>query len=165
MRLAQIATCKVFREIAHRVDQLSCTGLQRRHESTNPELGAVVNRVFGQVSDGMPVAVGMGARHYSYVPTTATGYWSDTYRPPTVDKGLNTGISIDSSRLHDRKQLLDSIDLFRRKVDSGSLQAADSFQRQAFDISSGSKARDAFDITASLSSSRASSRPRDSPAT
>lgn len=118
-----------------------------RHESTNPELGAVINRAFGQVHDGMPVAVGMGARHYSYVPTTATGYWSDTFRPPTVDKGLNTGVSIDGSRLDNRKQLLGSIDQLRRKVDSGDLEAADSFQRQAFDIISGTKARDAFDLS------------------
>lgn len=43
-----------------------------KHESTNPELGAVISREFGQVHDGLPVAVGMGARHYNYVPTTAT---------------------------------------------------------------------------------------------
>ncbi len=118
-----------------------------RHESTNPELGAVVNRVFGQVQNGMPVAVGMGARHYSYVPTTATGYWSDTFRPPTVDKGLNTGVSIEISRLNDRRQLLDSFDDLKRRVDSDSVVAADSFQEQAFDIISGSKARDAFDVS------------------
>ncbi len=118
-----------------------------RHESTNPELGAVVSRAFGQVHDGLPVAVGMGARHYNYVPTTATGHWGNTYRPPTVDKGLNTGASIDASRLGDRRQLLGQFDKFRRNVDSGSLQAADSFQQQAFEIVSGTKARDAFDLT------------------
>lgn len=118
-----------------------------RHESTNPELGAVINRAFGQVREGMPVAVGMGARHYGYVPTTATGYWSDTFRPPTVDKGLNTGVSIESTRLNSRRQLLDSFDDLKRRVDVGSFQAADSFQQQAFDIISGSKARDAFDVS------------------
>ena len=118
-----------------------------RHESTNPELGAVISRAFGQVHNGLPVAVGMGARHYNYVPTTATGYWSDTFRPPTVDKGLNTGVTIDGTRLDDRKQLLGQIDQFRRSVDSGSLEAADNFQQQAFDIVSGTLARDAFDVS------------------
>ena len=118
-----------------------------RHESTNPELGAVISRAFGQVNRGMPVSVGMGAKHYAYVPTTATGYWSDTFRPPTVDKGLNTGVSIDGSRLDDRKLLLGQIDQLRRRVDSGNLQATDGFQQQAFDIISGSKARDAFDLS------------------
>ena len=118
-----------------------------RHESTNPELGAVINRAFGQVHNGLPVAVGMGARHYGYVPTTATGYWSDTYRPPTVDNGLNSGVAIDGGRLHSRKHLLGQIDQLRRRVDSNVLQTADSFQQQAFDIVSGTKARDAFDIS------------------
>jgi hypothetical protein len=120
---------------------------EARHESTNPELGAVISRVFGQVNDGMPVAVGMGARHYSYVPTTATGYWSDAFRPPTVDNGLNTGVAIDGGRLGNRKQLLANIDQFRRQVDSGSLEAADSFQQQAFEIIGGTKSRDAFDVS------------------
>lgn len=118
-----------------------------RHESTNPELGAVVSRAFGQVHNGMPVAVGMGARHYNYVPTTATGHWSDTFRPPTVDKGIDTGAAIDAGRLGNRKELLSQIDQLRRGVDSGSLEATDSFQQQAFDILSGTKARDAFDLS------------------
>jgi hypothetical protein len=119
-----------------------------KHESTNPELGAVISRAFGQVHDGMPVAVGMGARHYGYVPTTATGYWGNVYRPPTVDKGLNSATAtVDGTRLGDRKLLLGQLDQLRRHYDSGSLQAADSFQQQAFDIISGTKARDAFDLT------------------
>ncbi len=119
-----------------------------KHESTNPELGAVISRAFGQVHDGMPVAVGMGARHYSYVPTTATGYWSDVYRPPTVDKGLNSATpTVDGKRLGNRKALLEQLDQLRRHVESGRLEAADSFQQQAFDILGGTKACDAFDLT------------------
>ena len=119
-----------------------------KHESTSPELGAVISRAFGQVHDGLPVAVGMGARHYNYVPTTATGYWGDVYRPPTVDKGLNSATAtVDGTRLGNRKELLGQLDQLRRNVDSGSLEAADSFQHQAFDILSGTKARDAFDLS------------------
>lgn len=120
---------------------------EHRNESTNPELGAVVSRALGQVHEGLPVAVGMGARHYGYVPTTATGYWSDTYRPPTVDNGLNTGVNLDVHRLDNRRQLLGQIDQLRCRIDSGSLQAADNFQQQAFDIVTGVKARDAFDTS------------------
>ena len=43
---------------------------ESKNESVHPEIGAVVSRVFGQCSGGMPVACGMGATHYSYVPTT-----------------------------------------------------------------------------------------------
>jgi len=118
-----------------------------RRESTHPELGAVVSRAFGQVQGGMPVAVGMGAKHYSYVPTTATGYWGNLYRPPTVDKGLaNATPTVDGTRLGDRKQLLGQLDRLRRDVESDLLDGADGFQQQAFDILSGTKARDAFDL-------------------
>ncbi len=119
-----------------------------KHESTNPELGAVISRAYGQVQDGMPVAVGMGARHYNYVPTTATGYWGNLYRPPTVDKGLDSATpTVDGTRLGNRKQLLGQLDQLRRNVESGSLEAADGFQQQAFDILGGMKARDAFDLS------------------
>lgn len=118
------------------------------HESTHPELGAVVSRVFGQCHAGMPVACGMGAKHYSYVPTTATGDWSDIYRPPTVDaKGLkNAKAIVDGGRLDDRKRLLGSVDRLRGDLDRGVMGTLDEFQRQAFEIMSGTKARDAFDL-------------------
>jgi len=119
-----------------------------KHESTNPELGAVINRALGQVQNGLPVAVGMGARHYNYVPTTATGYWGNINRPPTVDKGLDNAVAtVDGTRLTDRKQLLGQLDQLRRHVDAGALATADGFQQQAFDILSGGKAREAFDLS------------------
>lgn len=119
------------------------------HESTHPELGAVISRVFGQCRDGMPVACGMGAKHYSYVPTTATGYWSDVYRPPTVDEnGLkNAKATIDGRRLDNRKTLLGDFDKFRSDIDRGVLESLDEFQRQAFEIIAGDKARNAFDLS------------------
>jgi len=119
------------------------------HESTHPELGAVISRAFGQCRDGMPVACGMGARHYGYVPTTATGYWSDVYRPPTVDiNGLkNAKATIDGRRLDNRKTLLGAFDQLRTDLDRGLLESQDEFQRQAFEIIAGDKARHAFDIS------------------
>ncbi len=119
------------------------------NESTHPELGAVISRVFGQCHDGLPVACGMGAKHYSYVPTTATGYWSDVFRPPTVDaQGLkNAKATVDGRRLDDRKALLGSIDQLRSDIDRGVLESVDEFQRQAFEIIAGDKARNAFDLS------------------
>lgn len=127
------------------------------HESTHPELGAVVSRVFGQCHDGMPVACGMGAKHYSYVPTTATGYWSDVYRPPTVDKnGLKSAkATIDGLRLDDRKALLGDVNRLRSDIDRGVLESFDEFQRQAFEIIAGDKARNAFDLAQEDEATRA----------
>ena len=87
-----------------------------KNESVHPELGAVVSRVFGQCHQGLPVACGMGATHYSYVPTTASGYWGSQYRPPTVsEKGMaNTTATVDARRLEDRRSLLTGLDNVRR---------------------------------------------------
>ena len=66
-----------------------------KREPVHPECGAVVNRLFGQCRDGMPVAVGMGARHYSYVPGTTAGYWGKGYSCPVVDRGLPNSLPLD----------------------------------------------------------------------
>lgn len=120
-----------------------------KNESVHPEIGAVVNRVFGQCRNGMPVACGMGATHYSYVPTTATGYWGNQFRPPTVsEKGLsNATATVEGQRLHDRRHLLAGIDRLRGQVDSGAMETLDEFNRQAFEILAGDRARVAFDLS------------------
>jgi Protein of unknown function (DUF1501) len=122
---------------------------ESKNESVHPEVGAVVNRVFGQCHGGMPVACGMGATHYSYVPTTAPGYWSNTFRPPTVsEKGMqNTVATVEGRRLDDRQRLLGQVDRLRADLDTGMMNSLDVFNRQAFDIIAGDKARTAFDLS------------------
>ena len=122
---------------------------ESKNESVHPEIGAVVSRVFGQCHHGMPVACGMGATHYSYVPTTATGYWGNMYRPPTVsEKGLqNATATVDGRRLDDRQTLLGQIDRLRTDLDAGAMNSFDAFNRQAFEIIGGDRARVAFDLS------------------
>ena len=122
---------------------------ESKNESVHPEIGAVVSRVFGQYSGGMPVACGMGATHYNYVPTTATGYWSNMYRPPTVsEKGfMNATATVDGRRLYDRQSLLGQIDRLRADLDAGAMNSFDAFNRQAFEIIGGDRARVAFDLS------------------
>jgi hypothetical protein len=122
---------------------------ESKHESTHPELGAIISRTFGQCHNGLPVSVGMGARHYSYVPTTATGYFSDVFRPPTVDqKGLpNTTATIKGDRLDNRRQLLGDFDRLRGDLDSGVMDSLTSWQKHAFEIITSDKARIAFDLS------------------
>lgn len=128
-----------------------------KHESVHPEIGAVVSRVFGQCESGMPVACGMGATHYSYVPTTATGYWSNMYRPPTVsEQGLkNATAVVDGHRLDNRKTLLGQIDRLRSDLDRGGMNSLDEFNRQAFEIIGGDRARQAFDLSQESPQTRA----------
>ena len=58
---------------------------------------------------------------------------------------LATGLTVD--RLDDRRGLLERFDRVRRMVDSsGTLDAMDRFDRQAYDLVAGSAARKAFDI-------------------
>lgn len=120
-----------------------------KREPVHPECGAVVNRLFGQCREGMPVAVGMGARHYNYVPGTTAGYWGAAYSCPIVDRGLpNASLRLDGRRLDDRRQLLASLDQIRRRAGQGkTMQAVDEFHRQAFDILTSNKAQEAFDIS------------------
>lgn len=58
---------------------------------------------------------------------------------------MPTGLTVD--RLHDRTSLLKQFDRMRAGLDqSGSMQALDSYQRQAVDMLLGERARNAFDI-------------------
>jgi len=130
---------------------------ENKHESIRPEIGATIMRVMDKCRDGMPVAMGMGARHYGYVASTATGYWSDVYRPPTVDRGIrDVAPIIDGTRLDDRRSLLTGLDQLRRDADSsGMLESLDEYNRQAFEVISGGKARVAFDLELEAPQTRA----------
>jgi hypothetical protein len=120
-----------------------------RKEPVYPDMGTVVNRVFGTIRDGLPVAMGMGARHWSYVPTTAPGYWSNAFRPPTVDQGLpNSSLTIDGEHFRSRRELLDQFDRIRRDLDvRGVMDSLDDLNQQAVQVLTGNKARAAFDVS------------------
>ena len=83
------------------------------------------------------------------MPTTATGYWGNMYRPPTVsEKGLlNATATVDGRRLDDRQSLLGQIDRLRADLDAGAMNSFDAFNRQAFEIIGGDRARVAFDLS------------------
>ncbi|MBT7924223.1 MAG: DUF1501 domain-containing protein, partial [Opitutae bacterium] len=78
----------------------------------------------------------------------------ETQADPAVEGPFNLpnfslGDSLSLNRLDSRKGLLKSFDDIRREVDvSGSMEAADGFNQQAFDILTSPKARDAFDLDA-----------------
>ncbi len=125
-------------------------------EPVYPDMGTVVNRYFGGVKHGLPVAMGMGARHYNYVPTTAAGYFSNAFRPPTVDSGLpNSALTIDGERFSARREVLGQLDRLRGNLDvSGVMDSLDTINTQAVDILTGSRAREAFDVSKETQATR-----------
>ncbi len=112
-----------------------------------PAFGSVVSYLKGK-QDGLPPYVSLmnqplsedpaycGTAHRPFVPTG----------PGLENLGLVTGVSLD--RLHDRKQLLGSLDTIRRDIDyRGALAGVDAYTVRALDMVASSKTRDAFDIS------------------
>jgi hypothetical protein len=77
------------------------------------------------------------------------GYWPGVYRVPIINGGLrDASLNVDPTRLADRQQLHQSFDRLRRAVDtSGSMQTRDAFDRQAVEVLTSGKAREAFDLS------------------
>jgi hypothetical protein len=112
-----------------------------------PAFGSVVSYLKGK-QDGLPPYVSLmnqplsedpaycGTAHRPFVPTG----------PGLENLGLVAGVSLD--RLHDRKQLLGSLDTIRRDIDyRGALAGVDAYTVRALDMVASSKTRDAFDIS------------------
>jgi hypothetical protein len=111
-----------------------------------PAFGSVVSYLKGK-QDGLPPYVSLmnqplsedpaycGTAHRPFVPTG----------PGLENLGLVAGVSLD--RLHDRKQLLGSLDTIRRDIDyRGALAGVDAYTVRALDMVASSKTREAFDI-------------------
>lgn len=115
-----------------------------------PEVGAVITRVFSEQRREMPPAISLGANYFGYIVGGWNGFWPLAYRTPMLMNAQpmqSVAPVLDGSRFDDRLSLLSSLDRFRRDLDvHGNMDAMDRFNRQAFDIVTGSKARNAFDI-------------------
>lgn len=110
-----------------------------------PGLGSIVSYLRPQ-RDGIPVNVSSyrsdlelatytGQAHRAFVPDGAE---IENLRPT---KGLSFG------RLDDRRDLLRQLDALRREIDqSGTFNALDEFNRQALDMLTSPRAREAFDL-------------------
>ena len=118
-----------------------------------PSMGSVLSRLQGPTHPAIPAFVGLApkAGHPPYGSPGHPGFLGPTHTafrpngPGMEDLQLN-GVTLD--RLADRRALLSGFDQFRRDLDhSGSLEAADSFQQQAFNILTSSKLMDALDLS------------------
>lgn len=125
-----------------------------------PFFGSIASKLLGPRQAGMPASV---AIPYAMSIGLRPGYFGGNYLGPqdnpfetegdpnaktfTVrNLGLSNTLTID--RLNDRRNLLGYFDKLHREVDNRkAFDAMDKFDRQAFEMVAGEKARQAFDLT------------------
>jgi hypothetical protein len=122
----------------------------------HPSFGAVVSRLRGPSSQGVPPYITLRAMSFPNAASRAyemeTGYLGVAHRPfiPTgpgmADLTLTPGVS--ASRLHERTALLDAFDQVRRDLDaSGTMSGLDAFQGRALELLTSSALRNALDLS------------------
>jgi hypothetical protein len=139
---------------------------ENREAELYPSFGSIVSRFHGSNDSGMPpyVAFQTSPSHIGYA-----GYLGKAYDPfianPAARLPIYTNVGVDTGRMseaqlfnfaaglshdriHERKRLLESFDRIRNDLDaSGSMEAMDTYRRQAVDMILGRRAQEAFDIS------------------
>jgi len=126
----------------------------------HPFFGAAATKITGPRKPGIPAHVGVP---YGMSIGLRPGYFGGSYLGKEYDpfetggdpnakkfavQNLDKLPALDITRLQERRTLLDSFDRMRRKIDGGGvLQSADKFQVQAYELVTGARAMDAFDIS------------------
>lgn len=117
-----------------------------------PSLGSVVSRARGpnDPETGMPTYVQIGRFGFGSYSNLMTGptWLGKAYGPfkPDGPDRENMNLTLDLSRLDDRRSLLKSLDQLRREADaSGLMEGMDGFNQQALDLVLGN-APQAFDL-------------------
>ncbi|MBI3462176.1 MAG: DUF1501 domain-containing protein [Planctomycetes bacterium] len=122
-------------------------------ENEMPFAGSYAAKLQGPNAPGVvpyaaiPLTIRMGRAAYlgkAYNPFEASG---DPSQPDFQVPNLTLPVGLDMQRLEDRRTLLASLDATRRLVDHrGVRDAVDHFTGQAFELVTGDRARQAFDI-------------------
>ncbi|REJ72449.1 MAG: DUF1501 domain-containing protein [Planctomycetota bacterium] len=126
----------------------------------SPFFGAIAGKVLGPRTPGMPAVVGVPyAMSIGLRPGYFGGHYLGVEHNPFETEGdpnaenfqvnnLNLAGGLTVDRLEDRGLLNSRLDRLHRELDrSGTAEAMDQFEQQAFDLVSGSQARTAFDIS------------------
>ncbi|HZL34711.1 MAG TPA: DUF1501 domain-containing protein [Tepidisphaeraceae bacterium] len=118
-----------------------------------PSLGSYVAKVQGPLNKAIPPFVGLSPKmgHMEWADAGQPGYLGIPYAPfkPSgegKDDMVLHDVTLD--RLADRRALLQSLDRFRRDVDSsGMMEGLDAFDQQAMGMLTSSKLADALDLS------------------
>jgi hypothetical protein len=128
-------------------------------EGEHPSIGSIVARMRGPNRPGLPAYV---AVPYAAIIGLRPGYFGANYlgipynpfepngdpnQPNFQVSNLQLTGGVTTDKLEDRRQLLAHFDGLRRSIDqSGTLDAMDRFQREAYELVTGPAARRAFDV-------------------
>jgi hypothetical protein len=120
-----------------------------------PSIGSIVKKQLQYLSPELPAyvmvprqvpgtdAAYLGAACQPFETQADPGNTASAFSVPNL--GLSGGLSLD--RIESRKHLVADLDQLRRAADqSGQMNALDAFNRQAWEIVTGPKARQAFDL-------------------
>jgi hypothetical protein len=131
------------------------TGHDTRNEPPGgwPALGAVLSKLNGPAHSSMPPFVGLSPPmgHMPWADNGQPGFLGTAHGPfkPNAqgqEDMVLQGITLE--RLADRRQLLTSIDAFRREIDaSGAAEGHDAFRQQAFGVLTSSRLVEALDLS------------------
>lgn len=118
-----------------------------------PSLGSCVAKIQGAVNKAIPPFVGLSPKmgHMEWADAGQPGFLGIPYAPfkPSgegKDDMVLHDVTLD--RLSDRRALLQSLDRFRRDVDSsGMMEGLDAFDQQAMGMLTSSKLADALDLS------------------
>ena len=140
---------------SHQPNQVFQTGNVLAAPRTNrkghlyPAIGSIVGKHCGANDPSLPPYVILNLRdrtHFAW-----GGYLGKQHDPfvgDRVARRLQLPTGLDVARLQDRRTLSASMDQLRRDVDlSGSMSALNAFEQKAFEMISGTKAREAFDVS------------------
>jgi hypothetical protein len=129
-------------------------------EGEFPSIGSIVAKVRGANRPGIPAYVGVpyamsiGIRpgyfgaNYLGVPYNPFETNGDPNQPNFQVHNLQLTSGLTTDKLQDRRTLLAHFDQFRREADqTGTTQALDRFQQEAYDLVTGPAARQAFDLS------------------
>lgn len=150
---------KDYGDVSHsRGDQVVFTGYAPGtdpNENVYPSMGSIAAKQLQQFDQQMPAYV-MIPR---VIPGTGSAYLGRVCHPfETMADPARKGVKfqvpnlappqgITVNQLGERRQLLHSFDQMRREIDnSGTFEAMDEYQKQAWEIVTGPRAREAFDL-------------------
>jgi len=139
----------------HQPNQVMQTGNRAAAPRANregkmyPAISSVVGQRYGANQPGLPPSVHLNVRDKTHF---AWGGWLGKQHDPLVgdnpSKLFQLPSEISINRLDNRRSLSQSLERLRRDIDQrGDIEAMNTFGQQAYDLVTGARAREAFDIT------------------